>query len=192
MKIIAVRHGETALNVAGRTTGWLDDPLTEKGKSEAVALADNLEVEFDVIVASPLLRALSTAELIATRHPRNIITDPNLRERNFGSLSGKTWSEIQQETGIDMRHRDIDLLQYDYRPFGGESAEDVTFRIRCFIASMSSLGSRGNVLAVTHGGIIKMMYSMLPWESRQPILNCSVHIFQPQLRGLAVSSSVTP
>jgi probable phosphoglycerate mutase len=177
MKLIAIRHGEIDLNSEGKTTGWLDVDLSLTGRRQATQLAASLKEEFDILVSSPLLRALNTAEIIADSHPCTILLDPNLRERNFGSLNGKTWSEIEKETGRDLRHPDNDLMSYDYRPYGGECVEDVIARARQFIAAVSKQEGGGNIAAVTHGGIIRILYSLLPADSRKPITNCSVHVF---------------
>jgi 2,3-bisphosphoglycerate-dependent phosphoglycerate mutase len=175
MKIIAIRHGEIALNALGKTTGWLDEELSPNGKQQAAALAESLHANFDTIFCSPLKRAMSTAQIIATKHPFPIIPDPNLRERNFGSLNGRSWDEIAAETGKDLRHLDIDLMDYDYRPYGGESAAQVIARVKVFVRRAQEHGS--DLVAVTHGGIIKILYSLLAHDAPQPITNCSVHTF---------------
>lgn len=178
MKIIAIRHGEIALNTFGKTTGWLDEELSATGHQQALALAENLHEEFDLILCSPLKRTVSTAQAIASKHPCKIVFDPDLRERNFGSLNGKSWEEIESETGKDLRHIDVDLMSYDYRPFGGESAAEVIARTKAFIRKAQEHGS--DIVAVTHGGIIKVLYTLLASDARQPINNCSVHTFYVQ------------
>jgi 2,3-bisphosphoglycerate-dependent phosphoglycerate mutase len=180
MKIIAIRHGEIALNSGNKTTGWLDEDLSAKGVQQALTLAASFSADFDTIWTSPLIRAAHTARIIAAEHACKIVFDPNLRERNFGSLNGKTWDEIESETGMDLRHRDIDLMNYDYRPFGGESAAEVIARTRAFLGTTLEHAGTGDLVAVTHGGIIKVLYSLLEAECRQPITNCSVHVFHPQ------------
>ena len=177
MRIIAIRHGETALNVETRLTGWVDDDSTAKGREQAIAMADGLHEEFELIVSSPLLRAANTAKAIAAKHPCKILFDANLRERNFGSLSGKTWAEVEAETGTDLRHLDVDLTAYDYRPYGGESVEEVTARVREFVRSAPAIADGRDVVAVTHGGVIKLLYTLLASDVRKPITNCSVHVF---------------
>jgi probable phosphoglycerate mutase len=181
MRILAIRHGETALNSEGRLTGWLDDDLDDQGREQAHALAESLDEDFELIVSSPLLRTTSTAEIIAAKHPCKLVFDPNLRERNFGSLNGESWAEVEAETGKDLRHVDIDLMAYDYRPYGGESVQEVTARVQEFLRSALEYAGGCDLVAVTHGGVIKLLYSMLESEGRKPITNCSVHVFHPQL-----------
>jgi probable phosphoglycerate mutase len=180
MRIIAIRHGEVPLNAEDKLTGWLDVDLNSKGREQAFSMAQDLSGAFDTIVASPLLRTASTAKIIAERHPCKIVFDPNLRERNFGSLNGKTWAEVELETGKDLRHIDIDLLQYDYRPYGGESVAQVTARVEQFLSTAPANNGSGDLVVVTHGGVIRILYSLLAPGPRKPIPNCSVHIFHTQ------------
>jgi len=183
MRIIAIRHGETALNCENRLTGWVDHDLTAKGREQALAVAKSLHEEFELIVSSSLVRAANTAKAIAAKHPCKILFDANLRERNFGSLNGKSWDEIAAETGKDLRHLDVDLMAYDYRPYGGESVEGVTARVKEFVRSAQEIAGGRDLVAVTHGGVIKLLYTLLESDGRQPITNCSVHVFH--LRALS-------
>jgi probable phosphoglycerate mutase len=177
MKIIAIRHGETATNAAGLITGWNDEDLTAKGIGQAQEAAKALKAEFALIVSSPLMRAKHTAEIIAAAHPCEVVLDPNLRERNFGRLNGKTWEEIETDTGKPMRSIDIEQMAYDYRPWGGECVAEVTARVREFLRQAQEIDGGRDLVAVTHGGIIKLLYSMLAHAERRPIGNCSMHEF---------------
>ena len=178
MKIIAIRHGEIGLNAEGKTTGWLDVDLSPTGRLQAAQLAEKLTCDFKVIVSSPLLRALDTARILSDKNPCPVFIEKDLRERNFGSLNGMTWTEIENETGKDLRHLDNDLMLYDYRPYGGECVEDVITRVKKFVAAVKEnrYGS-GDIGAITHGGIIRILYSLLISDIRKPITNCSVHVF---------------
>ena len=65
MRLYLIRHGETALNVKGCYYGRTDAVLSEKGISQARYLKEILkEVSFDYIVASPLVRAYNTAQIV--------------------------------------------------------------------------------------------------------------------------------
>jgi broad specificity phosphatase PhoE len=155
----------------------VDGDLTAMGEEQALAMANSLDEEFELIVSSPLLRAASTAKAIAAKHPCKILFDANLRERNFGSLNGKSWEQIEAETGKDLRHLDVDLMAYDYRPYGGESSEGVTARVKEFVRGAPEIAGGRDLVAVTHGGVIKLLYTLLASDGRKPITNCSVHVF---------------
>lgn len=202
MRILAVRHGEVGMNVRERLSGWIDEELTERGREQAAEVAEKLAVEsFETVYASPLKRAAETAGIIAARKPARRVLDARLRERNFGSLCGKNWVEAEAESGLPLRRLDTELMQYDYRPWGGESVDDVLGRVDGFlremIAAESGAEARGvgasgvgahdlraqgerDVVVVSHGGAIKAMYWLLEAEhAKLPISNCSVHVFRP-------------
>ena len=66
MKLIVARHGQTEWNLQNRVLGRTDIPLNEKGKSQAVELAENLAaIHIDHIYVSPLARAAETGKIVA-------------------------------------------------------------------------------------------------------------------------------
>lgn len=89
-----VRHGETVLNQAGRWSGTINTPLTQKGHAQAERAGKSVvtrQLQFDLIISSPLDRALQTAEYIARaiEYPSTRIDVSELFiERGFGSLEG--------------------------------------------------------------------------------------------------------
>ncbi len=65
MELYVTRHGETEYNWQQRYTGNTDVPLNHTGKEQAEVLADILAtIKFDIIVSSPLVRAIETAETL--------------------------------------------------------------------------------------------------------------------------------
>jgi uncharacterized phosphatase len=84
------RHGESELNKAGLFAGLTDTPLTDEGREQARREGLNARDHgIQLIVCSPLSRALETAQIIATQleieHP-SILQNELLIERNFGVL----------------------------------------------------------------------------------------------------------
>ena len=93
-----VRHGETEANVSRILQGHNDFPLTEEGKRQASELAKKfININFDHVFASDLLRARRTAEIIVLEHKLLVITKKLLRERTFGRFEGKTYAQYDQE-----------------------------------------------------------------------------------------------
>ena len=64
MKIFAIRHGQTELNVKGLINGTIPDTLTEAGMEQAREAALNLPASIKRIYSSPLTRARQTAEIL--------------------------------------------------------------------------------------------------------------------------------
>lgn len=161
MKISVIRHGETDSNMANKLMGQRDDgSLNSKGTEQANEIAKNIKAgDFDVIFTSPLKRAKKTAEIIANKIKVPIIENVDILERDFGDMTGKSWDEMNCAIKSDNAHlKEADLEQkYDYRPYGGECAEDVKKRVIKFINELNTNYSNKKILVVTHGGIVKMM-----------------------------------
>jgi uncharacterized phosphatase len=119
------RHGESQLNLEGIYSGQTDTPLTDHGREQARLAgsgASNLNLE--LIVTSPLIRALETAQIIASQigYPADgIITNALAMERSYGSLECHPWTiaadpavfpDIETEDALLSRARQtLDFLQ---------------------------------------------------------------------------------
>ena len=80
MKLYIVRHGQVPHNALGIYCE-IDEDLNEVGIKQAKELAKKIKnIECDIIISSPLLRARHTAEIINTKN-KNIIIDERLHER---------------------------------------------------------------------------------------------------------------
>ncbi|MCI8446125.1 MAG: histidine phosphatase family protein, partial [Bacilli bacterium] len=88
MELYIVRHGETGYNKMGLLQGKTNIPLNQKGIEQANKTKKELEqINFDIVVSSPLNRAIDTAKIIA---PNNeILIDERLNERTLGEYEGK-------------------------------------------------------------------------------------------------------
>ena len=79
MKLYLVRHGETALNEKGCYYGKTDAVLSVRGIEQAKYLQHIFkEVSFDYVVASPLVRAYNTAQIIIEERKQQIFGDSRL------------------------------------------------------------------------------------------------------------------
>ncbi len=98
--VYLVRHGQTPLNEAGVLRGLLDPPLTEAGHQQASRLAAALGPQMpSVVVASPLLRAVQTAQPVADRAGLAIVTDERLLDRDYGRWAGTGPDEVAAQWG---------------------------------------------------------------------------------------------
>lgn len=97
-RIIIVRHGETYLNLEDVFQGWIDSELTEKGKLQAIRVADRLKEEkIDFIYSSPFKRALKTAEIIKGEREITLITDDGFKEIKCGMWEGSKFIYIKDK-----------------------------------------------------------------------------------------------
>ena len=156
-RIFALRHGETAWNVAQRIQGQLDVPLNERGREQAARLAQALQGEgLAAIHSSDLQRAAATAQALADACGLPVKHDAALRERAFGRFEGETYTDIEArwpEDALRWRKRDV-----DFAPGGGETLRD--FSDRC-VSTITRLAHahRGEAIAVVaHGGVLDCLY----------------------------------
>ncbi len=177
MKVDFVRHGQTEGNKNHIMGGITDFPLTEEGKTQAEKTLSQLDDNYHEIYCSDLSRCKQTAEILNRNMQLPIKYDPRLRERNFGLLEGNRWKDWDP-TG---EKRAIDTVdqKYDYRPFDGESFEDVRDRILDFIKHLKKTAKKdAKILVVTHGGIIRLLHHTLKGKIPETIHNGSLHEFE--------------
>ncbi len=174
MKIDFVRHGKTNHNEKGIATGWDDPELNLDGISQAKDTAKLISNNYDELYSSDLLRCKQTAQILNEKLGLKIKYDQRLRERNFGSLAGKNFSSM--DSSLVLKEKDKNQ-EYDYRPYGGESVEDVKERIFSFIRDILVTSNNKNVLVVTSGGVVRLLHKILNNEIHEVIHNSSIHSF---------------
>lgn len=176
MKLLCVRHGETVFNQAGRIQGQFDSQLSPLGRRQCVAVAEALAGEaIDAVIASPLTRALESAQVIADRLGLSVAVDPRLMEIHAGVFQGHSWDEIEvryPSEAAEWRTQDP-----DFRIPGGESRRDVMQRAGAALADVRETGYR-QAIVVAHGGSLSAAFKALlgiPAE-RNPfsLLNASI------------------
>ena len=129
-------HSTSTDNQTGVRSGWNDPGLSPEGLKQAEALRAALaECAFDRVYASDLKRASRTAEIALPGHA--LLTDPRLREMNYGALNGHPGSAFPAdwEWCIDNR--------FDR----GENCRDVQKRIEGFLAERHDPAQRIAVFA---------------------------------------------
>ena len=98
MLLYCVRHGESTHNAEGRIQGQADIPLSDFGRRQSEAVAEALAaLAIDAVYASPLRRALETAEIIARRVQLDVRTDARLMEIHAGIFQNRMRAEIQEQ-----------------------------------------------------------------------------------------------
>jgi len=154
-----LRHGESVGNAQDRFQGHADFPLTGKGRTQARSLADRWQVEgvtFDKCIASPLLRACQTAEIICATLKIPLQVDPDWMEINNGLVSGLTPDEAAQ-----VAPRPDFMTPYTH--FGGTGESRWELYLRAGRAVQHILDrSPGRYLVAAHGGVLNMaLYAIL-------------------------------
>jgi broad specificity phosphatase PhoE len=151
LRVLIIRHGQTAYNKEFRNQGRADIELDDVGLSQANCLAESVSVEgADHIYTSPLLRARRTAEAVAAKIGTTVSVDQRLAERDYGRWEGLTREQIIH---IDPEGYEAYRADPIIQPSGGgESGIDVFMRSVAFLSDVFAKHSEGTVLVVAHGG----------------------------------------
>jgi len=154
MTLYYARHGQTDWNAQNRICSTTDVPLNETGIAQAHELAQKVSElgEVDVIVASPMLRAKQTAEVVAQAIDKQIVFDERLREWDFGRLNGAQGEEFF-EAVRQFRGSEFAL------PLGetGETLLQLTYRVYAALEDIRTTHAGKTVLVVAHGGVCRMI-----------------------------------
>lgn len=152
--LLLVRHGESVWNAERRWQGQADPPLSRLGEAQAADAAQRLApLGFSAIVASDLVRARRTAEILAAILGLPVQVEPGLREIDVGDWSGLTRPEI--EAGWPGELADWSEGRSEAPP-GGESRHHLASRARGTIVRVAGTAPAGDrLLLVTHGALIR-------------------------------------
>ena len=157
--MILLRHGQTEFNVIYGSTredpGIEDPPLTDDGRRQienaAIRLAD---MAIHHIVASPYVRALETAEIIAAAIAAPVVVEPLVRERYaFSCDVGTPTSELMERWA----HLSLDHLDEVWWPQEEEPETALHERCRRFSDTMAGRSDWDRCLVVTHWGVIRSL-----------------------------------
>jgi ribonuclease H / adenosylcobalamin/alpha-ribazole phosphatase len=152
---VLLRHGQTPMSVQKRYAGRSDPPLTEAGVQQAAAAAKRLaSAGFGVIVTSPLLRTVQTAQAVAAVTGAAVVTDDGFRETDFGAWEGLTFAEVRERWPAELSAW---LADPEIAPPGGESFTDVSARVIAALDRMLAARAGQTVLIVSHVTPIKTL-----------------------------------
>lgn len=156
-EIILVRHGQTAWNLGEVFRGRADVPLDETGRRQAELVAEYLgSRKLDAVHASPLVRALATAETIAGRHGLAVEVSPSLTDIDFGEWQGLTHGEVRERYG-DAYAAWRDRPDKARIP-AGESLAEVRERAMTVLSDLVASGAEGAaVVVVSHRVVLKVL-----------------------------------
>ena len=179
MLIYLVRHGQTDWNAVRRIQGRENIPLNEKGRQQAVKLAESFkDIMLDGIVSSPLDRAVETASVIASEKGLTVDIDKDLIERDYGDWSGHV---IRQEDKKDL-FRDIGVNNM-------EPASEVEARMKGVMQRIAASGKK-SVLCISHGAAINALLSALTGgnigSGRTWLINTCINVIEADEKGARV------
>lgn len=152
-EVYLLRHGDTEATENGYYAGWMDIPLSERGRRRIIRVREVLSFDgFRKVFVSPLKRAIETARIVSSDSPLEICKE--IQERSFGVWEGKRWEEIELLFPEEIKKwRENPLL---FTPPGGESFKVILERVVGFWGRLQEEPS-GKYLVVTHGGVIRSL-----------------------------------
>jgi broad specificity phosphatase PhoE len=154
---ICLRHGVTDWNRQGRFQGRTDVPLNDDGILQAHAAALRLQnTRLDQIVASPLIRAVKTAEIVAATSSAPLAIDNGIIECDFGSLEGRSITEVMKEKAITEMGQLTTILPPD-----GEPWASVSVRALSCVSRWLERHPQAAILFVCHDAVMQAMSEAL-------------------------------
>lgn len=158
--ISTLRHARTAYNDEKRYAGSIDISLSDQGRREAAEAAVKMKsLHYDTIVTSRLRRAHETARIIASGGVP-IVRTRLCNERNFGTMEGLTWDEVQTlDPPVLMISVGNDL--HTVNPQNGEPFELVWERAWKFRHFLFRRYEGRKILVVSHGVFLQMFHGVL-------------------------------
>lgn len=149
MKIYVARHGQTEWNVQNKVCGITDVCLTETGIKQAEILATAVQdYSVDLILSSPLKRAVETGKIVAEQNHIPMQIEPLLVEQNYGIYEG-----VDRKDARFLNNK----RNFAYKYPGGESMMQTAYRIYGLIDKIKQTYQGKNVLLVTHGGVCRII-----------------------------------
>ncbi len=176
--LVLLRHGQSQWNLENRFTGFHDIDLSDLGKQEAADAGKRLKklgISFDVVYTSTLKRAYNTAQIALENAGQGdlvpkLIKHDDLRERDYGDLTGLNKDETRAKYGEEQVH--IWRRSYDVCPPGGECLRDVVEnRVRPYYTAniAQQLLNGKNILVAAHGNSLRALLIILGAETPDTI-----------------------
>ena len=180
---VCIRHGESEANRLGLFAGNDNVPLTALGRRQAAFTRDYLAGEdFDLAVASPLLRAYETGSIALGDRPLPLLPVDGLREINGGLWEGLAFADLPQKfpESYAVWRETVGLA----RPDGGEAVAELGERVWQTVKELARANPSRRILLASHATPIRMLRVKslgLPYATAHTVpwpTNASVSIFE--------------
>lgn len=196
-----LRHGQSQWNLENRFTGWIDVPLTEKGKAEARQAGIKMKIaglRFDLTFTSVLQRASRTLDLALEEMDQlglQIERDQALNERHYGDLQGFNKTDTAKKFGEEQVK--IWRRSYDIAPPGGESLENTAQRTLPYLKKtiLPQVLAGHHVLVAAHGNSLRSIIMHLDTLNPNEVVNLEIGTGVPMIydiddQGKVVSKTI--
>lgn len=155
MKILFMRHGESVDDLTDQYGGWGDFPLTPKGQQqiEKSSLAIKaLELDFNKILTSPLMRARESANILSNELRVPVEEFLYVKEKNgYGLLSG-----MNKTLARELYPELVAMMENGY-VYGAEPEDEFEKRVLASVNIIFEMELE-SVAVVTHGGYLTNLF----------------------------------
>jgi broad specificity phosphatase PhoE len=173
MNLLMVRHGEIPSNVNKVYAGTSPEGLTEKGISQAVETSVRLKsFTVDAMYASPIHRAVQTAEIINRTVGTGFLIENAFRELEMGPWEGLSEENIAES--YPEKWRLWNIRPAELRLPGRETLDELLDRVQSGIRRIYRNSVNETVVIVTHVAIIRV--SLLWHEEKSLNLYKTIHV----------------
>ncbi len=156
MLITLVRHAEVQEAYHKRYNGHINISLSQKGKEEAQQLAKHFKKEyFDAVFCSDLQRCKETLDPFDLGNLSPVYTQ-SLRGKSWGKHEGKSFDEI-----IEMESFTYENFEQWITALDGEEYSAYIKRVKIFFKDFLPACSSGNILVMTHAGVIRVLLHLI-------------------------------
>lgn len=182
-RYLLVRHGQTEWNRVERFRGRADVPLNATGLAQAAAIARRIAAEWEpaAVYASPLSRAIATAEPIAAHFGLPVVPVDGLVDIHYGAWQGLTPDEARA------RWPDLVAAWYSAPETvqipGGESLAGLRDRAMTAIHALAARHADQTVVVVSHTVVNRIILLAVLglgndrfWRLRQD--NAALNVFE--------------
>ena len=178
--LILIRHGQSQWNAENRFTGWVDTPLSDKGRDEARRAGQRLAeagTQVDRAYTSTLRRATETGRIVLDTLGQSDLEQIEawqLNERYYGALTGRDKAQTAEEFGEEQVR--IWRRSYDIPPPGGESLADTGRRALPYFSGEVIPATRtlGTVMVAAHGNSLRAIIKELEGISDDDIVSLEI------------------
>lgn len=157
MKILLIRHGETANADRRCYNGHYDADLSENGVRQIETLAERLNNEpIKAVYSSDLKRSRKSAQIFARRHSLEVYSKMELREIRYGRWEGLPYSEIKKKFPDEISDRSANFVHYRIKG-GGENLADLSHRVVPAVKNIIARHRDETIAMLLHGGVNRVI-----------------------------------
>lgn len=179
-QLILIRHGQSVWNAENRFTGWVNVPLSERGRTEAKQAGDRLAAEGVHVgraFTSTLRRAIDTGSIVLDVLGQDDLEQEQaweLNERFYGTLTGRDKAQTAEEFGEEQVR--IWRRSYDIAPPGGESLRDTANRTLPYFHQVivPAALQAGVVFVSAHGNSLRAIIKELDGLDDQAVMRLEI------------------